>query len=103
MERPFKIINWALVFEHIAHCTLNLTIERKAMYGKSTFMTESDKDRWNVVSTLQITSSVQSDVDEDGRDVIKTHTLPWLSSSVQHFKQKLDDAFLRDKSPQAKR
>jgi hypothetical protein len=47
-------------------------------------------------------SSDESGKDED-KEVIISHPLPWLSPAVQQFKKKLDDASLKDKSPQAKR
>ena len=53
--------------------------------------------------TPKLTSSDESDVDQDGKEVIKTHGLPWLTSSVQEFKWKLDESILKEKSPQAKR
>ena len=40
---------------------------------------------------------------ESGKEIIITHPLPWLSPNVQQFKKKLDDASLKEKSPQAKR
>ena len=66
-------------------------------------MSDADKDKWKVVLTPKLTSSDESGMDEDGKEVIQTHALPWLTSSVQDFKRRLDDAILKDKSPQAKR
>ena len=40
---------------------------------------------------------------EDGKGVIVSHPLPWLSSNVTLFKKKLDEAGLKNKSPQARR
>lgn len=47
-------------------------------------------------------SSDESGNDDD-KEIIISHPLPWLSSSVQQFKKKLDDTSLKEKSPQAKR
>lgn len=47
-------------------------------------------------------SSDESGTEED-KEVIISHPLPWLSPVVQHFKQTLDEATLKEKSPQAKR
>lgn len=40
---------------------------------------------------------------EDEKEVIISHPLPWLSANVQQFKRILDEACLKEKSPQAKR
>lgn len=51
---------------------------------------------------LEIMSSDESGT-EDGNEVIITHPLPWLTTNVQHFKKTLDEASMKEKSPQAKR
>ena len=40
---------------------------------------------------------------DDDKEVIISHPLPWLSSNVELFKKKLDEAGLKNKSPQARR
>ena len=47
--------------------------------------------------------SSDESADDDGKEVIKTHPLPWLSPHVNAFKRKLDDAIMRDKSAQSRR
>ena len=39
----------------------------------------------------------------DDKEVIVSHPLPWLSSNVALFKKKLDEAGLKNESPQARR
>ena len=73
------------------------------MLEKASFLTASDKEKWVVVLCPQLTSSDESDIDDDGTEIIKRHALPWLSSCVDEFKRRIDDASLKDKSPQAKR
>ena len=51
---------------------------------------------------MEFMSSDESGTEEDN-EVIISHPLPWLSPNVQHFKRKLDEAALKEKSPQAKR
>ena len=47
-------------------------------------------------------SSDESGKDDD-KEVIVSHPLPWLSANVALFKNKLDEAGLKTKSPQARR
>ena len=47
-------------------------------------------------------SSDERGIDAD-KEVIVSHSLPWLSSNVTLFKKKLDEAGLKNKSPQARR
>ena len=47
-------------------------------------------------------SSEESDI-EDEKEVLIHHPIPWLSSTVQMFKKKLDEEVIKGKSPQAKR
>ena len=48
-------------------------------------------------------SSDESEVEDDGTEVIINHKLPWLSDAVEEFKQLLDGECQRSKSPQALR
>ena len=72
------------------------------MLEKASFLSSSDEEKWAIVLCHQLTSSDESDTD-DGKEIIKSHPLPWLSACVGKFKQRLDQASLNDKSPQAKR
>ena len=72
------------------------------MLEKASFPTSSDKEKWAIVLCPQLTSSDESDTD-DGKEIMKSHPLPWLSACVGEFRQRLDQASLNDKSPQAKR
>ena len=48
-------------------------------------------------------SSDESEVEDDGTEVIINHKLPWLSNAVEEFKQLLDGECQRSKSQQALR
>ena len=52
---------------------------------------------WNIIM-----SSDESGEDE-GKEVIIAHSLPWLFPNLQLFKKRLDEASFKEKSPQAKR
>ena len=52
---------------------------------------------------MQIMSSDDSDYDDEGKEILVTRPLPWLSDSVQHFKHLLDQEILRFKNPQSLR
>lgn len=48
-------------------------------WKKLQIKTASDKEKWVVVLCPQLTSSDESDIDDDGTEIIKRHALPWLS------------------------
>ena len=45
---------------------------------------------------MNFMSSDESD-NEDSKEVIVSHPLPWLSSNVQQFKRILDEASLKER------
>ena len=76
--------------------------ERKSAFEKGVFKDEQDKEKWAKVLSMEYMSSDESGEDE-GKEVIIAHSLPWLSPNVQLFKKRLDEASFKEKSPQAKR
>ena len=48
-------------------------------------------------------SSNESDLDDNAVEILVTHQIPWLSESVNNFKQTLDAEALRSKSTQSRR
>ena len=75
--------------------------ERRAASEKGIFHDQRQKE-WRKVISLDFMSSDESGCNEDN-EVIISHPLPWLSPRVIHFKSKLDEAALKEKSPQSKR
>jgi len=48
-------------------------------------------------------SSDDSDCDDEGKEILVTRPLTWLSDSVQHFKRVLDEEIMKEKNPQSRR
>ena len=48
-------------------------------------------------------SSDDSDFDDEGKEILVTRPLTWLSNSVQHFKRVLDEEIMKEKNPQSQR
>jgi len=46
-------------------------------------------------------SSEESDLDEEGKEILIVHQIPWLSDTVNTFKHTLDTQALKLKSPQS--
>jgi len=46
-------------------------------------------------------SSEESDVDDQGKEFLIVHQIPWLSDTVNAFKYQLDAKALKLKSPQS--
>lgn len=77
--------------------------ERKSTLKKATFECDSDANRkeWDKILTLELMSSDESDVADDGKEILLTHKLPWLSDRVNSFKQILDQESMSGKSRQS--
>lgn len=65
---------------------------------KGKYKSDSEKEEWLKIMTVDIMSSEESDVDGD-EDVIVIHPLPWLSDKVAHFKETLDLEIKKEKTP----
>ena len=52
---------------------------------KLTFANEEDKERWEQTMILELVSSEESGVDDDEREYIEVHHLPFLSAEVREF------------------
>ena len=61
------------------------------------------KEKWKDVLNITLMSSDESEIEEDGTDVIVNHKLPWLTDVVEDFKQMLDAETLQGKTQQALR
>ena len=72
------------------------------MATKGSYKNEEERDKWMSVMKIEAMSSDESGIDDD-EDVIVVHPLPWISSEVDSFKNKLDQAILNEKSSQARR
>lgn len=77
--------------------------ERIAALKKASFTDNNEKKQWEDILTVQIMSSDDSDVDDEGKEILVRKPLPWLSDSVQHLKQLLDPEILKQKTPQSLR
>ena len=76
--------------------------EGKQAFAKAVFRNEEEKEKWSKALKMELMSSEESDI-EDEKEVLIHHPIPWLSSTVQTFKKKLDEEIIKGKSPQAKR
>ena len=61
------------------------------------------KEKWKDVLNISLMSSDESEVEEDGTEVLVNHRLPWLTDVVEEFKQALDAETLQGKTQQALR
>ena len=59
------------------------------------------KEKWKDVLNISLMSSDESEVEEDGTEVLVNHRLPWLTDVVEEFKQALDAETLQGKTQQA--
>ena len=48
-------------------------------------------------------STDESDIDDAGKEILVNHQLPWLSDTVNNFKQVLDQESMKGKSQQSLR
>ena len=88
--------------KHYLNSHLQKFQERKATFDKGAFKDAQEKEKWKSILKIDIMSSDESDYEGD-KEVIVSRPLPWLSANVVHFKKKLDDVALKNKSPQARR
>ena len=77
--------------------------DRKASLSKASFTSDSARKEWEDVLTVELMSSEESDVDEEGKEILIVHQIPWLSDTVNTFKRTLDAQALKLKSPQSVR
>ena len=59
------------------------------------------KEKWKDVLNIILMSSDESEIEEDGTDVIVYHRLPWLTDVMEDFKQMLDTETLQGITQQA--
>lgn len=72
------------------------------MFEVGSYKDEADKEAWRKIVSLEFMSSDESCA-EEGQEVLVSKPLPWQSERVTHFKQTLDEAALKSKSPLARR
>ena len=54
------------------------------MVLKGKYASEKEKDKWMSVMRPEVTSSAKS-TEDDGKEVIFVHSLPWLTKKWQHL------------------
>ena len=94
----YQLIELAIL---ILHFSQKLQ-ERRAMLEKGTYASQEEKEEWEKVARIDFMSGEESDLGE-GEEVIVTKLLPWLSTDVSQFFQKLDEAAKVQKTPQPRR
>jgi len=74
-----------------------------ATFERAKFDDPAMKEKWKDVLNISLTSSDESEVEEDGTEVLVNHRLPWLTDVVEDFKQTLNAETLQGKTQQALR
>ena len=69
---------------------------------KAVYKSEEEREAWKAVICMETMSSDES-CTENGDEILMVHPLPWLSPSVNSFKDELDKKVANEKSPQARR
>lgn len=72
------------------------------MFEAGTYNNDEEKQSWKTIMTVDFMSSDESCTEED-QDVLLTKPLLWQSERVAYFKETLDEAALKQKSPLARR
>ena len=72
------------------------------MFEAGTYNNDEEKQSWKTIMTVDFMSSDESCTEED-QDVLLTKPLLWQSERVAYFKETLDEAALKQKSPLAGR
>lgn len=61
------------------------------------------RTQWKSILTIELMSSDESDYNDNGKEVLVSYQLPWLSDAVNNFKQVLDRESLKGKMQQSLR
>ena len=56
------------------------------------------KEKWKDILNITLMSSDESEMEEDGTEVVVNHQLPWLTDVIEDFKQMLDGETLQNKT-----
>ena len=60
--------------------------DRKVSFSKATFPSETAMKGWEYALSVELMSSEESDYDDDGKEILIIHQIPWLSDTVNTFK-----------------
>jgi len=60
--------------------------DRKVLLSKASFTSESARKEWEDVLTVELMSSKESNVGDNGKEILIVHRIPWLSDIVAHFR-----------------
>lgn len=70
---------------------------------KNDKLTQEQREKWLSVLKNEIMSSEESDMDEDGEEIVTVHPLPWRSEYCTRMFGKIDKFVTHHRTPQGRR